>query len=197
MTHIFFPFNLPLYFGFSSNQHEIDEINLFYTIVEEYINLLKSLRHNELGSAYEYACLFLIWKNTKYFIEEDTYLAMSRYFYFNTKKLNKGMMNRLKKLDKIDNYEERKFEFRLILHELVNQEIEENDKEELLDTFFEIGPEINDAIGISIYTDLASPGFGPLPISYRKQYRENILRELYNSKYYTSDYNFKFNSGIQ
>ncbi|WP_255264048.1 hypothetical protein [Peribacillus butanolivorans] len=117
---------------------------------------------------------------------------MSRYFYFNTKKLNKRMMNRLKKLDKIDNYDERKFEFRLILHELVNQEIEGNDKEELLDTFFEIGPEINDAIGISIYTDLASPGFGPLPISNRKQYRENILRELYNSKYYTSDYNFKF-----
>jgi len=171
--------------------HRTDEISLIYTVIEQYINLLKELKDKDLRLAQEYACLYLIWKHTIFFNtvygNGDTYPAMSMHFYFNTKKMNDKMILKLKRLDDIDDIEKRKRAFKKILEFLIEKSEEKN---EIISSFFENMVEVNDSYSMEILLNLDIPSEGTFPIPFRQQYREEILSELYKSKYVNSKYDF-------
>ncbi|MCM3773818.1 hypothetical protein M3225_25605 [Priestia aryabhattai] len=168
--------------GFSA---DVDEITLLHIILEEYIKLAEKNEYAETAVAIRYACLLLIWKNVVINCQsyEMAYSAISRNFDFNTDKLDKEMLHRLKELEKIEMYsDERNILFRKLLTDLIKDDMSNAEKEELLKLFFENNEEMNDSRSISILENLdLDPG--QLTIELRVMYRNQLLIELYNNKY--------------
>ncbi|MCA1049378.1 hypothetical protein LCM14_06175 [Priestia aryabhattai] len=170
--------------GFS---HDTDEINLFYTIVEEYIKLIEKHEVKEVSSDVKYACLLLIWKNV---VEncggyEMAYAAISEHRNFDITKLNKENLEKIKQLDAFSD-DERNSKFRDILEGLIaHNDMDDKNKKEFLKKFFTYNFEENDSAAISKLNNLdLNPG--EITIEFRVLYRQKLLSNLYKSKYDTS-----------
>ena len=176
---------------FSGFHKDIAEVALFYTVVEEYIKLLQIIKYKDTKLLdTHYACLLLIWKNTIAYCGGYgmAYPAISQNFYFDANKLNSKMLKRLKKLDELQIYsDEHKVFFRKILNDLIpKNDIDTKERGALLNQFFENDIEVNDSYSIAVLTNM-DIDMGPLTIEFRVQYRDQLLTELYNAKYYKSN----------
>ena len=183
---------------FSGFQKEVSEIELFCTVIEEYIDILKNSESADIKLEYQYACLFIIWKLAIVYCGDYgvAYSAISKNFYFDSNKLNKETLKKLKKLDSYQiRSEEHKIQFKKILENLISTEnIEIGEKVSFIDDFFSPMYEVNDSHAIAVFNNI-DVDFGSLTVDLRIKYRDLILDELYNKKYYegnSSKYSFNY-----
>ncbi|KOP30110.1 hypothetical protein ADM98_14850 [Exiguobacterium sp. BMC-KP] len=183
---------------FSGFQKEVAEIELFCTVIEEYIDILKNSESADIKLEYQYACLFKIWKLAIFYCGNYgvAYSAISKNFYFDSNKLNKETLKKLKKLDSYQiGSEEHKIQFKRILENLTSTEnIEIEEKNRFIDDFFNPMYEVNDSHAIAVFNNI-DVDFGSLTVDLRIKYRDLILNELYNKKYYegnSSKYSFNY-----
>ncbi|PFK46721.1 hypothetical protein COJ23_22210 [Priestia megaterium] len=182
------------YSGFHSR---VDDINLLYVVVNEYIKLLEKSKYKNTKSHIQYACLLLIWKYTVESCQSygAAYAAISKNFYFDTRKLNKKTLKQLESLEKIENKpNEHSASFKKILCRLLGkQDMSMKEKKAFLNDFLE-----NDHENVDTQNHFENfeTFQGLLTIEQRAQFRDYLLAELYSNKYEPIDppkYEFIFN----
>lgn len=184
----------------SGFQVEVAEIELFHTIVEEYIRVLKDIENIDTKLDYQYACLLIIWKNTIAYCGDYglAYPAISKNFYFNSNELNKKTLEKLRKLEMERIHSNKhKVLFRQILKKLVSEKsINKKEKDDFINEFFVQTHEVNNSHAIAVLSNI-DINFGNLTVDLRTEYRKVLLTELYNDKYYKFDeskYDFNYDN---
>ncbi|MCU7766483.1 hypothetical protein [Priestia megaterium] len=182
--------------GFS---HDADDITLFYVVVEEYIKLSEKHAYKDNKSDIKNACLLLIWKNVviNCYGYDMAYAAISKRHEFDSEKLNKETLERLKNLEReeVDSNERNRL-FREILNDLIaNSNMNTKEREKFLKEFFDYNIEVNDSDAISKLGNLdLNPG--EITVEFRGMYRKKVLSNLYKSKYNIEINDFSYNGFI-
>lgn len=165
---------------------DVLEITLFHVIVEEFIKLAEVNNYRDTKVDISNACLLLIWKNIIINCEsyEMAYTAISKNYYFDSKKLNKETLQQLKRLDELEqNSEERKTLFKEILTDLISNANMDGDKRgEFLKPFFENNIEVNNSRFVTVLENLEED-HGNLTVEERTTFRDRLVVELYDKKY--------------
>ncbi|GLF84309.1 hypothetical protein ACTHOS_15960 [Bacillus safensis] len=170
------------------------EISLICTIVKEYIFFGMSLKENISKTDLIYGCYLLLWKFAIYNCGGygQAYMALSMRFNIEQEELSLKRFNQLINIDNLDRDEQDK-QLRALLNEILKSDISNEEREDYINYFFVNNIEVSDSFAIAMSNNL-DINFGSLSITSRKMYRYEVLRALYEGKYYpeTKDNNINY-----